>query len=384
MTTDDADRRLESLSRKAKDRADALLELELDPTRELLEKSALTGATASAWASASAGLALAWEGRALLDDRLERIRDLRGTRSRLNEERLAELEELLDGRTLPTPGEPGARCSPGELLTGGAAAVEEGRELLRTVAQRWDALVPRLTTASATLRACSELLGELGARPDEGLEDARRELGRLTDAVATDPLAATPDPVAELEAKVAEARGRVERLRDFRADADRRLDEARALLDEAHDAFEHARDAHEAAVTKIAGADPPAPASSPGLEDELDRAVALADAGAWQEAGESLEGWRARATRACDEARRVAAANREPIARRDELRRRLGAYQVKARYLRLLEDRELSNAYTRAHEVLYTAPTDLDEAADLVRRYQEGLSAAGPDREVFR
>jgi hypothetical protein len=384
MTTVEVDRRIESLSRSAKEQADALLELELDPTRELLEKSALTGATASAWTSASAALANAWEGRALLDDRLERIRELRGTKSRLNEDRLAELEELLDGRTLPTPGEPGARCSPDELLARGAAGVDAGRDLMGAVAQRWDTLVPRLTTASATLRACSELLGELGAAPDDDLEDARSELARLTDAVAMNPLAATPEPVSELEARVAAVRARVERLRDFRADAGRRMAEARALLAQAHSAHEDAREAHEAALAKIAGTDGPAPASAPDLGGELDRTVALADAGAWQEASEALERWRARATQARDEARRVAAANREPIARRDELRRRLGAYQVKARYLRLLEDPELSDVYVRAHEILYTAPTDVDEAADLVRRYQQGLSAAGPDREVLR
>jgi hypothetical protein len=383
MGTDEVDRRIERLSRDAEDGAAALLELELDPTRELLDKSALTGATASAWATASTDLAAAWEGRALLDEHLERVRELRGTRSRLGDDRLAELDELVRGEALAVPGEPRMRCSASELLARNAAAVERGRGLLTAVARTWDALVPRLTTASATLRACSDLLVELGASPPAEVDDARRELARLTDAVARDPLAAATEPVAALEAAVATVRGRVERLREFRADAARRIDEARALLARARSADEQAHAAHDAAALKIAGAQLPSPAAQPDLAGELDQAVALAEAGAWQEAGDALERWRARATAACDTAERVAAANRAPIEQRDELRRRLGAYQVKARSLRLLEDPGLADLHARAHRVLHTAPTDLDEAADLVRRYQEGLSA-GHDREVLR
>src|SRR3954453_14171279 len=50
----------EALADAAEAATDALLELELDPTRELLEQSALTGATAVRWAAASAALEGAW------------------------------------------------------------------------------------------------------------------------------------------------------------------------------------------------------------------------------------------------------------------------------------------------------------------------------------
>jgi hypothetical protein len=382
MAIREVDQRIFRLSRDVQENADALLEIELDPTRELLEKSRLAGETAAAWATASADLARAWETRTLLEGHLQRVRETRD-RSR-GRDQMVELEDLLDGRSLEVPGEPGARCSPREALARSAAAVRQGAALMRSVAQAWDALVPRLTTASATLRACDELLDELGAGPQADLADARRELARLTDAVAKDPLAAAPEPVAALEARVAEVRRGVERLRDFRADADGRLDDARALLAEADRADADARDAHRVVLVKIAGADVPAPGPQPAdLAAGLDRAAQLARSGAWREAGDALERWRARATAARDEALRVAAANRAPIALRDELRGRLGAYQAKAQRLRLLEDPDLEALYARAHRVLHTAPTDLDEAADLVRRYQQGLSA-GPEREVLR
>jgi hypothetical protein len=381
MTTDELDHRIRRLSRAIEEKAEALLELELDQTRQLLEKSALTGATASAWETVSAGLAGAWEAKGVLEGHLDRVRTVRGRKARLGRDRMVELEELLEGHTL---GAPPARRSPVELVKRCFAAIADARRLIESVSQAWDAFVPRLTTANATLRACADLLEELGVTPGPALAEARRELARLTGACAGDPLSVAPESVAALEGDVASVRAEAERLRDLRADADGRLAEARGLLAEARRAEEDAREAHRVALAKISGADLPRPASLPGdLEDELDRIVALARSGAWREADDALRRWGARTTSARGEAQRVAAANRAPIALRDELRGRLAAYQAKAQRLRLLEDAALAALHARAYRILHTAPTDLGEAGDALRRYQEGLSQTA-EREVVR
>jgi hypothetical protein len=384
MTLEELDLRLRHLSRDVEHSGEALLALELDQTRALLDKAALTGATAAAWGPVSAALGHAWEAQAVLEEHLERMRGLRGRRSRISRERLLELRDLIDGRVLVEPGAAGGRCSPAELLVRSSAAVEEARRLVETVSQTWDALVPRLTSASATLRGCSELLDELGATSCTELIEARGELARLSDAVAKDPLAATPEQLATLETDVAAARDRVERLRDLRGDTEPRLEQARDLLAEARRAVDDAHEAHATAIEKIAEPAVPAPAPIPvDLADELDQAVGLVRSGAWQEGGAAVERWHARATGVREEARRIEAANRAPIAQRDELRRRLGAYQAKAQRLRLLEDPGLAALHARAQRVLHTAPTDLSEAADLVRLYQEGLAGQGK-REALR
>jgi chromosome segregation ATPase len=378
MALDDVDIRLRRLHREVEESAEALLELELDQNRELLERSALTGATAAAWSTASAAVAQAWATQPLLEAHVARLRDLRGTRGRLGRERLLELEDALSG---PVRGEGGERRTAAELLARSRADAAAARELLAQVGGTWDALVPRLGTANATLRACAELLDELGAAAPNELAEARRRLAEVTDAVAKDPLSATEEQVAAIEAAVARVRAEAERVRDFRTGCERRLDEARVLLEEAHRAADDAEAAHGAARAKISGAELPSPVAPPaGLAAELDDAAALARAEAWGEAAAALQRWTARATAARDEALRIAAANRAPIAERDELRGRLGAYQAKAGRLRLLEDTGLAALHARAHRVLHTAPTDLGEAADLVRRYQEGLSG----HEVLR
>jgi hypothetical protein len=376
MTLEELDLRLRHLSRDVEHRAEALLALELDQTRAMLDKATLIGATAAVWAPVSAALVHAWEAQGLLEEHLQRMRDLRGTRSKLGRDRLLELRDLIDGRVLVDPGAGAVRCSPAELLVRSSPAIEEARRLVDTVSQTWDAVVPRLTSASATLRACSELLDELGAASCAELIEARDELARLTDAVANDPLAAAPDQLDPLEAEVAAVRDRVERLRNLRADTEPRLEQARDLLAEARRAVDDAHEAHAAALAKIAEPALPAPVPiPPDLADELDEAAGLVRSGAWQDGGAAVERWHDRAAGVRDEARRIEAANRAPIAERDELRRRLGAFQAKAQRLRLLEDPDLAALHARAQRVLHTAPTDLSEAADLVRRYQEGLSA---------
>ncbi len=77
-------------------------------------------------------------------------------------------------------------------------------------------------------------------------------------------------------------------------------------------------------------------------------------------------------------------ANRAPIDARNQLRALLDAYQVKASRLGVVEDPEIGRIFAQAHEALYTAPTDLALVAQLVRRYQQMLSAAEPVPEALR
>jgi|tagenome__1003787_1003787.scaffolds.fasta_scaffold20961130_3 hypothetical protein len=306
----------EALADAAEAATDALLELELDPTRELLEQSALTGATAVRWAAASAALQGAWAAQTELAAAIEQARALRGKRRR----------EALE------------RSVPDHLLAQVRAGGEEARACLTDVAGAWEACVPRLKRASAVL---------------EGSE--RRELARLTAVIAADPLGA---PVADLDALDAAVA--------FRVDAPARLAAARARLDELQAVTEAARAAHAAVTEKIAGPDVPAPLTLPAeLAERLDDLATSV----------ALEQWSADADALLGEQQRILAANRAPIAERDQLRGLLGAYQAKAHAVGALEDRGLSERFDHARRALYTAPTDLCEAARLVQDYRRALTA---------
>jgi hypothetical protein len=103
--------------------------------------------------------------------------------------------------------------------------------------------------------------------------------------------------------------------------------------------------------------------------------------GDWRAAGNLLVQWTTRCRDALDEAQRALAANEAPVATRNELRGRLDAYRAKAYRLGLLEDPAVAGLYARAQDALFTAPTDLEKAEQLLRRYQQALT--GPaSREV--
>jgi hypothetical protein len=89
------------------------------------------------------------------------------------------------------------------------------------------------------------------------------------------------------------------------------------------------------------------------------------------------DGWSANA-------RDVVAANRRPLARRNELRGLLESYRAKAAALGRAEDPELDELHRSAREVLWSAPCDL-EAADLrVRRYVEAITHSQQETEDRR
>jgi hypothetical protein len=137
-------------------------------------------------------------------------------------------------------------------------------------------------------------------------------------------------------------------------------------------------------AVKIVSAVVPAPGpDADGLEEELDRVRELARRAAWCEAAEALDACARRAAIRLERAQRITAANRAPIGRRNQLRGLLDAYRGKARHVGRIEDPRLGALFAAAHDELYTAPTDLDRADVLVRRYQDALSGGSSGSEVL-
>jgi hypothetical protein len=144
-----------------------------------------------------------------------------------------------------------------------------------------------------------------------------------------------------------------------------------------------ARAAHDDVVVKIASPAVPGPlAPDPELARRLDRVTALAARNEWRAARHELAEWTTRTTDVIGQAERVLIANRAPVDERNELRGRLEAYRAKANRLGRAEDGALTAQYDRAHDALYTAPTDLASAAELVRSYQQAIVNSAPPREV--
>ena len=302
-----------------------LLELELDGDRKLLDGARLKGVTASRWSAVD--LLGAWEAHARLTAAFES-----GS--------CDELEALL---------EPALRTA------------QEASAIVQAAGAAWAALTPRLAAAGDAVAT-------------GGLDRPRAAYEQLAADLAADPLSVDPARVDALERAVEDARRELADIAGLRAEAGARIAAARALMDRVEAAQRDGETAHRLVLAKIAHPEVPAPRRAlSGLALRLREIEALVERAEWARVRDALAGWTGDATAELERALAVAAANRAPIERRNQLRGLLKAYQGKARSRRLLEDRETSELFRRAEHELYTAPADLRAAAELITRYQEVL-----------
>ena len=379
---------------EASDRVAAnLVELEIDSSRQLLDVSALTGRSADRWSQASTALTDLWRWQGQLKQLLERAEKLRGPW------RANELRSLLDGesieltrsevplaeRDLLGSSELTVWCTADELLERMSRAFDEAKTVVARFGDAWGALTPRVTAAQAALDETQALAAGLGEPHRRDLDEAARAMARLTASVNADPLVTAPAELDRLIDSLHEIRRDLGATAALRREFDARVADARALLASLETTAREGRAAHAEALVKIAvltAPEPPAPQGDLGAE--LDEIESLARSGAWRDARHRLDGWTARAEALLDDARRALRANEAPIEARNQFRALLEAYQVKAQRLGVVEDPQLSQTFSLAHEALYTAPTDLSAVAQLVRQYQELISSAGSAQETPR
>lgn len=393
MSRDDPARELTRLHEASDRVATNLVELEIDSSRQLLEVSTLTGLSAERWSRASASLTDLWRWQGQLKHLLERAEGLRGPW------RANELRSLLDGesielsrsevplaeRDLLGSSEITVHCTAEQLLERMSDAFDEVKTVVARFGDAWDALTPRVNAAQTALDEAQSLATGLGDHHRRDLDDAARTVARLATSASADPLSTAPGDLDRLIDSLREIRRDIDATAALRRDFDARIADARGLLASLETTAGDGRAAHEEALAKIsvwATAEPAVPPA--GLGSELDAIADLARSGQWRDARLELDAWTSRTEALLDDARQAVRANRAPIEARNQFRALLEAYQVKAQRRGVVEDPELAQVFARAHEALYTAPTDLALVAQLVRRYQEMISSAGAVPETSR
>lgn len=369
-----------------------LVELEIDSGRRLLQTSTLEGQSAERWSAASEALNELWRRQGLLEDLLQRAEKLRGSR------RSDQLGTLLDGqsieldsaelplaeRRLLASSTAVERCSPDELVRGMSELFAGVTAAISEIGDAWDALLPELETARRLAHEATTLAAELGQSAQLEIADASGALDLISARVSSDPLSLTAETVDEISQKLKTLRDELEDSAALRRGLDARVLAARVLLDQLRDAVAEADRARDELVIKIAS---PAPMSVPQTAvqraDQLKEVSDLAQQGCWREARGALNAWTAATEADLHDARRARDSNRAPIEARNQLRALLDAYTVKATRAGRLEDPQLQQLLRGARDALYTAPTDLGLAAQLVRGYQQGLSGGVRPLEVI-
>ena len=388
MTLEELDRTARRLRSALEQIRDELVDIELDPSRALLDESNLGGHTATRWASASAMLSQLWEWHRVLDALLERFEKLRGARTRLRPRQIAELRELIERPSITCVNHrESARTqnvvlAPVALVDRMPADLGEAKAVLAQIDAAWDTFGPRLRAIGEVLAATRELCGQLAEPEPQDLAPARQGLAALSRTLARDPLSVRIEDVDALEASAAAPRADLEAIAGLRDHIGERMAGAHELLGELRRTVRDADTAYAEVVAKIAGPRVAAPVSVAESEAQFEEVVERAEADAWGQAWRALSEWTTRAELVLEEARRIAAESRASLAARDELRGRLVAYEAKAMRLGLIEDPEVLSHFESAQEALYTAPTDVEAAKALLLLYQQALLTERAAREA--
>lgn len=360
----------------------SLHEVEKQFGYQLLQGATLTGETGRRWDETQSRLTALWRLYDAYLRTLQRADEVRARRNRLGDDDLAELATLLQGDSVEPEGAeiPLAhrrllgptieRMSIDVAVSRMDAAYSDVVGFVAEAEGVWNALQPRLDAADEAynrLVALDQELPELAA--------AGRDVAALRESVRSDPLSVDPagiDQVVDrLAALVATAEAAV-RIRDTH---DARVAEVRATIDALAAREDEARQMRAVVEEKIRTAGlPEIPVQSTGLRAALGGLTELSGRGQWVEFAARANELEAAVTTAgttLDDTRD----NIEGLlARRDELRGRLDAYQARSFRLGYAERADITGLYDAAHELLWTAPCDLRKATVALNVYLKALT----------
>lgn len=356
-----------------------LLELDRHPGHMLLQRYPPTGLTEQRWQPVRAALALMWADYGRLEGILDAAKQVRGTRSRLDDGERGELTRLLRGRPYeasrtPIPMAQRSLTGPAEevLFVGLADTVDRMRATFPEIAEFLDAVDAVNTRVMSGLAPLQDMVDRARAAGGE-----TTELGAIGDGIAallsrsaTDPLALT---VSEIDARIAELSGELRRVASLLAELDAvaadwagAIAETRRRLTVLRDTGTRAAAARAQVEAKIlAGPLPVHADDSVALGAHLDALAAN------QAAAAELVRLRVRIAEATAGAAAAEELAQGLLDRRIELRGRLAAYQAKAARLGVSEDRDVLAAGQIAAGLLTRRPCDLAAVTRAVADFQQ-------------
>jgi hypothetical protein len=400
MTLADIDKALAQWESRLSSAAHNLFDLQSDATYQCLTgtsgapKTPLAGITAAKICPAIDNIGTLFQCFDLLRCTIDRAVNLRRDLPSMFgvDQKANEIGQLLFGRSvrIPTDQIPMAhrsllsgaddqgRISPDELLKSMVKAFETARDAVMTVDTAWRELGAKVGDATrqlAAIRSGPEKLEDSEIQELDGVEHA---LGLRRAQVQSDPLGTSLD----LESVILPALSRVKSAVDQRAELRRQTEDglsaAGARLQGLRNLHREASDAWTEAQQKITGAGelpPPMPeAKIDALKEWLDRLQEKYDGGMLRPVSIGLQNWNSAAKDCVSDVQKVHLANSAPLELRKELRGRLNALKAKAQAYRVEEDGGLRALATEAEGLLYTRPTPIDRADDLVTRYQSLLN----------
>jgi hypothetical protein len=372
----DLDARLDEFGRLMDGCRQTLIGIENDPTYLVVRAASPSGVTAEKAGALLDGLPDTWTHLGSIDAVLAEARQAIAHRNPNH------AHQLLAGPSVMWTMRDGVvrQFTVHESLTAISTQLATARERLVAIETAWTSTLPHLEKDRSELDRLDALATDIGSGHTNELAALRLRVETAITAIRNDPLGAAH--VDRIDGELDRLRRMLEALRQNRDGLPTRLAQAKDTLAEVALAVEQGHVAHAQAIRCVVdpvGLMPAIPRAAidgdHGLRPQLE---AIANARAWRRQWGELDAWTTAATELLTRARRVVAANNEPLARRDELRGRLMAYHAKALATGRNEQARFVELYDTACRHLFATPADLRLSARAVLAYAEAVNGAAP------
>ncbi|MBW4613997.1 MAG: hypothetical protein KME21_12125 [Desmonostoc vinosum HA7617-LM4] len=408
--TVDIDQLLADWKNKVKVASHNLLELEELPTYQRLcgsfgfPKTDLTGITAVQVTPALTAINDLFQYLDLLAQTVDKAAQLRqqlprflGGKQKIGflaagEQKIDEIRQLLTGasihlpavqtplaqRGLLTGAEKAKVITPTQLLEVMTHAFSIAKDTILSVDSAWTNLDSMLVNAEAQIISLQQLAASLNQSALSELVQANAEIASLSDRIEQDPLGVSQ----ELEQQIQPLLAQLQSALQQKAKQQAQIKEKFAI---AHNLLQQLKEINTKSVTTFAECQekvldhsmlktPLTQIQIDALSQWLTKLETKLTEGLVNPVMVGLENWTIKAKEYIESVEQAYTVNNAPLETRRELRGRLEALKAKALARGLIEDVTLAELAEQAKQLLYTQPTPIDKATELVSRYEKRLN----------
>ncbi len=355
----------------------------------------VTGTTQQQVSSALTAIDRLFEDLDLSNQTIDHARKLRKELPSLfiSDSKLQEIEHLLTGKSiqLPSTQTPLAHrgllsadrqvdaISPSQLLDRMTSVFTTARDTFVAIETVWTELESKLITTHQLLIELQQSAQKLQLAVPHSLIVAQTNFTNLQLEIDRDPLGVKNTFDRDVIPLINDTRRELTTLAQQHQQLQSEFAIARQELQELRQLNQDAIAASTESQAKISHSLPivsPLPAEELiEMERWLERLVAKFESGIIPPVRVGLTNWQSKIQAYTISARSALAANRLPLDTRQELRGRLDALIAKALAKGKGEDPLLTDLAIQSRQLLFTSPTDLNQAIDLVTKYEQGLNS---------
>ena len=309
-----------------------------------------------------------------------------------SDQKLQAVEELLIGqsiqlsvvqvplaqRSLLSAAETTCTVTPDNLLAMMTLTFETARDTILAIDVAWSHLELTLSQVEAEIQALRQQANTLGGNNLTDLRAIQQAIAPLRDRVTTDPLGVKDEFEQQIQPLIERVKDSLNQVLQQHNQIQNGLAIAHTLLQNLTELNQQTHTAYAESLEKVtdhSGLQPSLPADHlDALCQWLSRLETRFAEGLVSPIQVGLENWTAKVKAAIAIEQCAVTANRRPLETRRELRGRLEALKAKALARGRAEDPILADLSAQAKQILYTRPTDLAKAIELVTQYEKHLN----------